>query len=162
MERRISTSFTEFYKVYGILCVAMFFALFGFHFFDSPVFPFPFFPLLFISINIIFTVNFWRMKEVEMSDAGLIISRRMFFNQETIFVPYENIESVKRKLWWLGNSRQVSIKFTEKTDFGNEVTFISRGFTRMSQLEIVEELNRTVIRNKTSDKINAAFNQLED
>ncbi|MGC2235733.1 MAG: hypothetical protein WA584_06205 [Pyrinomonadaceae bacterium] len=100
------------------------------------------------------------MKEVEMTDGGLIISSRKIFNQETIFVPYEKIESVKNKLWWLGNRKRVSVKFTEDTDFGKEISFISKGFSLMSQAEIVEDLNRTVIRNKTSEKLNAVFRQL--
>lgn len=97
-----------------------------------------------------------------MTDAGLLVSSRKFFNQQTIFVPYEKIETVKNKFWWLGNKKRVSVKFTENTEFGEEISFISKGFSLISQAEIVEELSRTVIRNKTSEKIKSAFYELED
>lgn len=162
MQRRISSAFTEFYKVYGILCLAIFFAFFGFRFFYLPDLPVFLFFSLIIFINIINAFDFWRMKEVEMTDAGLLISRRIFFNQETIFVPYENIEKVKSKLWWFGNEKRISIKFAGVTDFGKEIIFIGRGFRRATQAEIVAELSRTIIRNKTSGKINAALRELEN
>lgn len=162
MERKISSSFTEFYKVYSILCIVLFVGIFGFTYFDFFDFPFSLFILLAFGVNLFLAFDFRRMKEVEITEAGLIITDRFFFTQKSIFVPFEQIENANNKLWWLGNKKRISIKFTENTEFGNEICFIAKGFTRMAQVEIIEELNRTIIRNKTADRIKSAFQQLEN
>ena len=157
MERKISSSLTEFYKVYGILCVAIFFAIFGFRFFDLLDLQFFIFLSIIAVINLMMAFDFWRMKEVEMTDAGLLISSRFFFRQKTIFVPYENVEEVKKRLWWLGNLKRISIKFKENTDFGGEISFITKGFTRHSQTKIYEELSRAVARNQTARSLGSSI-----
>ena len=162
MERRISSSFTEFYKVYGIFSVLILVAFVGLPFFNPFDWQFSVFMFAALFINLFFAFDFWQMKEVEITEAGLIITDRFFFTQKTIFIPFEQIESVNNKLWWLGNNRRTSIKFTENTKFGKEISFISKGFTRTTQAEIIEELNRTIIRSKRNDRINAAFHQLDN
>lgn len=91
-----------------------------------------------------------------MTDAGLIITERFFFTQKSIFVPFEQIESVNNRLWWLGNKKRTTIKLLEETEFGKEILFISRGFTRINQAEIIEELNRAVLGSKNAERLNSA------
>jgi hypothetical protein len=156
MERKISSSFTEFYKVYGVVSIFIFVLFFAVPF--SIFLNSPFYILVILGLINLFTAfDFWRMKEVEMTDSGLLISSRLFFKQKTIFVPYEKIESSKNKLWWLGNNKRISIKFKENTDFGKEISFISKGFTLNSQTKIVEELNRAIIQNRNAERLNSAF-----
>jgi len=162
MERKISSSFTEFYKVYSILCVLMIPAFFAMGFFRLLNFPFSLFMLLIFALNLFLVYDFWRMKEVEIVDAGLIITDRFFFTQKSIFVPFDKLETVNNKLWWLYNNRRTTIKFTEPNEFGSEICFISKGLTRVKHAEIIEELNRTIIRNKTEERIKAAFHQLNN
>ena len=47
-------------------------------------------------------------------------------------------------------------------EFGKEVCFISKGFTRLTPTEIIEELNRTVIRSRRNELINSALRQLNN
>jgi hypothetical protein len=162
MERKISSSFTEFYKVYSILSILLIAGFLASGFFEIVDFASLIFVLLIFVLSLFFVIDFWRMKEVEITDAGLIVTDRFFFTQKSIFVHFEKIENANNKLWWLGNKRRTTIKFTENTEFGNKICFIAKGFTRMAQVEIIEELNRTIIRNKTADRINAAFHQLDN
>lgn len=161
MNHKISSPLTEFYKVYGVFCIFIFFAVFGFDFFDPSDFaPSIFLLLLFVSLLFI-AFDFWRMKEVEMTETGLLISRRFLFSQQIIFVPYEKVKSAKRKFWWLGNNHLVSIKFLEKTEFGEEIKFASRGMFKPSYDKILEDLNRAIFGHKISEKLNVADNQIE-
>jgi hypothetical protein len=94
------------------------------------------------------------MKEVEIADAGLIITERFFFTQKSIFVPFEQIESADNRLGWLGNKKRTTIKFLEETEFGKEICFICRGFTRSNQASVIEQLNRAAIRSKNPNGLN--------
>jgi hypothetical protein len=162
MERKISSSFTEFYKVYSILCVVVFAGLFGLGFFSYLEFPASLFIFLAFAVNLFLVYDFWRMKDVEITDSGLIITERFFFTQKSIFVPFDKIEKVGNRLWWLGNKRRATIKFTEPCEFGDEICFIAKGFSRMAQREIIEEINRTVIRSRTEERLKAAFHELNN
>jgi hypothetical protein len=161
MPRKISSSLTEFFKVYGVLCVIMFFTVFGWRFFYSSDLGFSLLMLAVFTINIFFAVDFWRMKEVELDDAGLIITKRVFFKQQSIFVPYENIKEVKNRFKWLGNRARTTIEFNEKTELGDEIYFLAKGFTRSSQAKTVEELKRATIQNKNAERLNSAFSEKE-
>ncbi len=155
MERRISSSFTEFYKVYGVASIALFLLFFAVPFYGLLVFPYSLIIFLLGALNLFAAIDCFRMKEVGMTDSGLLISKRFFFNQKTIFVPYENIELSKLKL--IGNNNRVSIKFTEPTEFGEKISFISKGYTIKAQAKIVEELNQAIIQNKKAEQLNSAF-----
>lgn len=161
MNRKISSSLTEFYKVYGVFCIFIFFAVFGFGFFDtSDLAPSIFLLLLFVSLLFI-AFDFWRMKEVEMTETGLLISRRFFFSQKTIFVPYENVKFAKYKFWWLGHNHQISIKFLETTEFGEEILFFGKGIFKSSRDKIFDDLKSAIFGHKISEKLNAANIQIE-
>jgi hypothetical protein len=155
MERRISSSFTEFSKVYGIVSLVVFLFIFAVPFYGSPTFPYSLFIFFFGALNLFAAINCFRMKKVEMTDAGLLISSRFFFNEKTIFVPYEKIELLKLKL--IASNNTVSIKFTEPTELGKKISFISKGYTINSQAKIVEELNQAIIQNKKAERLNSAF-----
>jgi flagella basal body P-ring formation protein FlgA len=159
MERKISSSLTEFYKVYGIFALIIFLLFLAPLFFDFLEFPFTILLSLAALINLFAAYDFWRMKEVELTGAGLIITERFFFNQKTVFIPFEKIETVKNKLWWLGNKNRITIQFTEITEFGEEISFLSNKFTRTAQAELVEELNRTILRNKSANRLSSAYLQ---
>lgn len=152
MKRKISSSFTEFYKVYGICALILFILFFGRSFSSLSFVSICMF--LFIFFTLFTAFDFWRMKEVEMTGAGLIISERFFFTQKTIFVPFEKIEAVKNTARWLGTNKKVSIKFTGNTTFGKEIFFLSKGFASIKQSEIVGELNRLAIRSKNPNGLN--------
>jgi hypothetical protein len=159
MERKISSAFTEFYKVWGILSVILLVAIHGLPFFETKGILFSLFILLLYIVTLFFAFDFWRMKEVESTDAGLIITDRFFFTQKCTFVPFEQIETVTASFWRLNNSRRISVKFTENTEFGNEIFFVSKGFTQITRAKIVEELNRTVRRSKNAERLKSAFFQ---
>ena len=158
MERKISSPFTEVFKVYSILSIIFLIGIIGFGLFGFSDFPIVVFLALGVSLFLAF--DFWKMKEVEITDEGLIITERFFFTQKSIFVPFEKVENANSKLWWLGNKKRTTVKFTEPTEFGQEIRFISRGFTRFAQTEIIEEINRAVYRTRIDGKIDRAFNQL--
>lgn len=157
MERKISSSLTEFYKVYGILAILLVAILFGNILFDFSALPGSIFVYFTLALTLFTTFEFWKMKEVEMTDSGLIISDRFFFTQKTIFVPFETIETAQIKLKWLGSKNCIKVRFTERTLFGNEISFIPKKFTRVSKFELVDEINQTAIRNKLSSRLNSAF-----
>lgn len=154
MERKITSSFTEFYKVYGVVWFFLALIFLGPTFFDFSN------PVLF-SLSMIFilaiTFDFWRMKEVELTEVGLIITNRFFFKEESAFVPFENIEIVRNKLRWIGNYKRVSIKFIEPIKFGKEISFLNNRSKISAQVELVEELNRSVRQSKKSELLNPKF-----
>ena len=162
MERKISTALNEFYKVYGIMIVLLFLPFAGLPFFNP--FGMKFSPLLLgiILLNMIFVFDLWRMKEIELTDAGLIVTDRFFFNQKTVFVPFEQIDAVESKFRWLSSRNRISVKFTEATALGMDITFISKGFTRTAHNEVYEELTRAVSRHKNDKRLDAAARQLKN
>lgn len=162
MERKISSSLTEFYKVYGVVLLIIFLLAFSYQFFDSPDSLSMYFLLAIFLLNILVMIDSWQMKDVEMTDAGLIITERFFFKQKSIFVPYEKIETVKNKFWWLGNNARTSIKFTEKSEFGNEITFNCKGFTLNSRAKIIEELNLNLKHSKSLGHKNPSYLKITD
>lgn len=157
MERRISSSFTEFNKVYGVFSLVLFSLFFVVPFYDLLPFPYSLIIFLLAVLNLFAAISSFRMKKVEMTDAGLLISSRFFFNQKTIFVPFEKVELLKLK--YIGSNKTVSIKFTEPTEFGKKISFISKGYTLNSQAKIVEELNQAIIQNRKAEQLNSAFPQ---
>lgn len=154
MERRISSPFTEFFKVYTILAIIVFFyILFGF---VSSGGGFPLFLLAAMGLSLFLAYDYWRMKEVEMTDEGLILTERFFFTQKSVFVPFEQIESVSNRLWWLGNKKRTTVKFLEKTEFGKEIVFVCCGFTRVNQAIVMKELKRVALANKNAERLSSA------
>ena len=154
MERKISSPFTEFFKVYTILgMIVLSFIIFGLIFSGNG---FPVFLLAALGLSLFLAFDYWRMKEVEMTDAGLIVTERFFFTQKSIFVPFEQIESVNNSLWWLGNKKRTTVKFLEETEFGKEIVFVCRGFTRVNQAIVMEELKRAALANKSAERLDSA------
>ena len=156
MEHKISSSFTEFYKAYLFVSLFVLLLIVGNFIFNfAPIsFPFSFLPFgLIILIHALTAIDVWRMKEVELTEAGFLITGRFFFKQKTTFVPFESVERVKNKYWWLGYSKRITIKFNENTEFGEEASFLSKSFTRMGQVKMVEELNQLIWDKKTDDAI---------
>lgn len=154
MECKISSSFTEFYKVYPV-----------FWFFLTSIFWGPTFldfsnPFLF-SLSLIFiqaiTFDFWRMKKVELTEIGFIITNRFFFKEECVFVPFEKVEVVRNKFRWMGNYKRVSVKFIEPIKFGKEISFLCNRSKITAQVEMVEELNRSVRQSKISELLKRKF-----
>lgn len=158
MERKISSSFTEFYKVFGVayFIFALIFFGAGFGGFPNPLL----FSLLLI-FSFLIAFDFWKMKEVEMTEVGLIITNRFFFKQESVFVPFKDIEIIRNKFRWIGNYKRVTVKFIEPNKFGKEISFLSKPFTIFSQNEMVEELNRLVRKNKDAESLPSASSLLK-
>lgn len=96
------------------------------------------------------------MKEVEITEAGFIVTDRFFFKQKTIFFPFENIKRVKNKFWWLGNNKRITIEFVKPTEFGSEISFLGNSFSRIKLVKMVEELNQIVWEKKNAESLNPA------
>jgi len=155
MNRKISSAFTEFYKVFGILVFLLFLPFVGLPFFNP--FEMRFSPpwLVGLIINLFVTFYLWRMKDVEMTDAGLIITERFFFSQKTVFVPFEQIEEVRNESSWLKNERDIYVKFFEPNQFGEEIFFMSKGFWNADHIEILEDLKRAISRHEEEKQLAA-------
>lgn len=111
--------------------------------------------ILFMQILIFLPLSFfmirWALefKQIEISDNGLNISQVNFGKKQVIFVPFEKIKSVEQSFFQHFNPETVTIKFTEKTAFGEKIKFIPKvRFFAFLDHPIVEELNRIIWRNK--------------
>ena len=162
MPRRISSAFTEFYKVYGILIVLLFVPIIGLPFFNPFDFSFTIGLLVVIIFNLFFVFDFWRMKDVELTDAGLIITQRFFFTQKTVFVPFEQIKVVKNKLRWGLTKKRIFVEFNEPNGFGKEICFLTKGYWQATHAGIFEELRLTIARHKNERQLNEPILQLNN
>ena len=95
-------------------------------------------------INLYFAFDFWRMKEVELTAAGLIVTERFFFTEKTFFVPFEQIAEVTNDVWWRGGKRRIVLKLNESAEFGKEICFMPKGFRLIGNEEVFYELQRTI------------------
>lgn len=153
MERKISSSLTEVNKVLSAVTFVAFVLVYTYLLINYFSLPIAFFTFL-LGVAYAFAVyEAWRMKNVEATDSGLIISQRLLFKQKHIFVPFENIESVKNKFLLFENTNQVRVKFLETTEFGNEITFTSKDYKFFSESKLVKDLHQKAIESKNAEHL---------
>lgn len=150
MERKISSSLTEFNKVASVISFFAFVFIYSYIIFNYFSLPIAVFSFLLGAAYAFVVHQAWQMKDVEMTESGLIVSERFFFSQKHIFVPFENIESVKNKFLLFENTNQVCVKFIEETAFGKEISFTSKDYKFFSESKIVKDLHQKALESKES------------
>ncbi|MCD9185219.1 MAG: hypothetical protein LUM44_02210 [Pyrinomonadaceae bacterium] len=153
MERKISSSLTEVNKVLSAVTFIAFLIVYAYILINYFSLPTAFFSLLLGAAYAFAVYEAWRMKDVEATDSGLIISKRLLFKQKHIFVPFENIESVKNKFLLFENTNQVRVRFHETTEFGKEVSFTSKDYKFFSESRLVKDLHQRAVESKNAEPI---------
>lgn len=153
MERKISSSLTEFNKVLSAVTFAAFVLIYSYILLNYFSLPIALFALILGALYAFVVYEAWRMKDVEITEAGLIVSRRMLFSQKHIFVPFEKIASIKNKFLWFENTNQVVVKFTDETEFGDEISFTSKDYKFFSESQIVRELRRKAVESQNAERL---------
>lgn len=151
MERKISSSLTEVNKVLSAVTFIAFLIIYAYILLNYFSLPIAFFSLLLGAAYAFVVYEAWRMKDVEATDSGLIISQRSLFKQKHIFVPFENIESVKNKFLLFENTNQVRVRFHETTEFGNEISFTSKDYKFFSEIKLVKDLREKAVESKNAE-----------
>lgn len=157
MERKISSSLTEFNKVLSAITFAAFLLIYSYILFNYFSLPIAAFSIILCAIYGLLVREIWQLKDVEVTESGLIISKRLLFNRKFIFVPFENIESVKNKFLLFENTNQVKIKFIKETEFGKEISFTSKDYAFFSENKIVKELRQKSLESKNAEQFALHF-----
>jgi hypothetical protein len=96
---------------------------------------------------ILFLPVYWafKIKQVILTEKGLVIFHIHFGNRREIFVPFENIESVSQRFYQRSNLETVSINLKKITEFGSTIIFMPKiRFLGVFEHPIVGELNQVI------------------
>jgi len=157
MERKISSSLTELNKVLSAVTFLAFIVVYSYILMNYFTLPIAVFSALLGAAYAFVVYEAWRMKDVEVADPGLIISERFLFKEKHIFVPFENIESVKNKFLLFENTNQVRVKFIESTEFGEEISFTSKDYKFFTESKTVKDLHQKAIESKNAETFGSAL-----
>jgi hypothetical protein len=103
------------------------------------------------TILISFLPVYWafKIKQVVLTEKGLLIFHIHFGKRMEMFVPFENIENISQKFYQRSNIETVSIKLNKITEFGSKIVFMPKiRFLGIFEHPIVGELNQVVERNR--------------
>jgi hypothetical protein len=91
----------------------------------------------------------FKIKQVALTEKGLLIFHIHFGKRKEIFVLFENIEYVSQKFYQRSNYETVSIKLYNLTEFGSKIIFMPKiRFFGILEHPIVSELNQVVERSR--------------